>query len=441
MISSIINRRKRRGTRTTDIEDIADSLIRSRNLFNTQTLSYDLLTVTSLDIDDSNTFVLVGLSNGGVDLLEIEDLSEGRLATNTRMNFSQFNLNRVQWSPSNEQFFSVVDNHDLYLIDPVEMRPIEKFDFTIKTNWSEWNPNDHKIIAVCGSESQVRLVDVASGSSAQTIVLGAPSRLASHRATRCLWTKHDLSCLVVGDNEGYLHVYDTRHTTRPLHLAGEECGQISGMSFTHDNCSIVTSQGTENRLVQWNWNKCQLVPNSEKFRKRRYMDIMQQTNHDDPDIQQSETNQQIASTEVNITPMTRHEAKRQRRDVLTTTSSTQARRSGGRPRAPLPVDAYLRCQFHVTDRHVLCPVSSRTMKSKEIHIYDVKTGERIETIKSEGILNQGVYSVSSLMPQSMAIFVGGRGRLRVWNIDEGYQRKLEEKLRLYHLDHWESDDE
>jgi hypothetical protein len=100
------------------------------------------------------------------------------------------------------------------------------------------------------------------------VTLGAPSGLSSHRATRCLWSRHDTSCLIVGDNEGYLHVYDRRRTTRLLTLAGEERGQMSGMSST-DQCSVITSQGTENHLVEWTYDKCNLQANSKKFKKRK----------------------------------------------------------------------------------------------------------------------------------------------------------------------------
>lgn len=422
MINSIIRNRLHFRPTLSNISDIIDDLIKSRNLFNIQTIQYDLITVTSMDIDDSGTFLLVGLSNGGIDLLEVEDPRFGTVSPVSRRNFSQFNLNRVQWSPNNEQFFSMLDNHDLLLTDPSDMRIIEKFAFAIKTNWSEWNPNDQKMIAVCGSESQVRLVDIRSGSSVQTIILAAPSRLASHRSTRCLWSPNDLNCLIVGDNEGYLHVYDTRRSSRALVLDGEERGQISGMSFTKDGCSIITTQGTENHLVQWCWDKCRLRPDADKFQPRERVteNVV-------------EVEQQVQSSRAKRTsPISLH-SDRKRQKLLT-------RKNTGRV-VPLPVDAYIRCQFHVTDRHILCPVPPRSKKSKEIYIYDLKSGARIKTLKSDGILNRGVFSVSSLMPESLTIFIGGRERLRVWSIDEDYQRRMEEKAKRYHQTRWESDDE
>lgn len=416
---------------------LINSLIRSRNLFNVQTLEYDIVTVCSMDIDESGNFLLVGLSNGAVDLLGIQDPSFGTLDNITRFNFSPFNLHRVQWSPSDEQFFSMLDNHNLYLVDPVEMRTIERFNFGLKTNWSEWNPSDKKMIAVCGSESQVRLADICSGSSIQTIVLGSRSGLASHRATRCLWSRQDLNCLIVGDNEGYLHVYDTRHSTRPLILVGEERGQISGMSFTSNQNSIITSQGTENQLVQWSYDKCSLVPSLNKFRKRKEVGINplkidESNNNSETKKENGHSNNGSSFGSSALTKSSSKNPNEQKGILM---------RKHSRRLIPLPVDAYLRCQFYVTDRHIYCPVPSRVTKSKEIYIYDIESGDRIKTLKSEDILRQGVYSVTGLLPESLVLYVGGRGRLRVWSVDEDHQKKMEEKVGQYHISRWDSDDE
>lgn len=411
---------------------LLNSLIESRNIFNIQTIEYDLMAVCSMDIDHTGNFLLVGLSNGSVDLQGIQDSNFGHLDHIARLNLSQFNLHRVQWNPGDEQFFSMLDNHNLYLVDPVEMRAIDKFPFALKTNWSEWNPNDRKMIAVCGSESQVRLVDIRSGSSVQTIILGANSGLSSHRATRCLWSKHDLNCLVVGDNEGYIHVYDTRHTTRPQTLVGEERGQISGMSFTSDHGSIITSQGTENHLIQWAYDKCSLHPSPAKFKKRKTVGKYLEKNGNDCDMQMDTSSSPGPSNGPNRSSASTQQKSSEKR-VLS--------RKNTRRIIPLPLDAYIRCQFYVTDRHVYCPVPARVTKSKEIYIYDLESGNRIKTLKSDDILCQGVYSITGLLPESLVLYVGGRGRLRAWSIDEDHQRKVEEKISQYHQSRWDSDDE
>uniref|UniRef100_A0A6G1SEC9 Uncharacterized protein n=1 Tax=Aceria tosichella TaxID=561515 RepID=A0A6G1SEC9_9ACAR len=423
---------------------LMSSLIKSRNLFSIQTVEYDIMTVTSLDIDETNNFMLVGLSNGSVDLQEIDDPTYGTSGQLARFNFGQYNVNRVQWNPGiKEQFFSILDNHVLHIVDPIEMRALDKYEFDdMKTNWSEWNPNDRKMVAVCGSESQVRLVDIRSGSSVQTVILGAPSGLSSHRATRCLWSKHDTSCLIVGDNEGYIHIYDTRHSSKPLVLAGEERGQISGMSFARDQCSIITSQGTENHLVEWTYNKCKLQANSRKFKKREKATNIQDDVHGCGSSSSSKGASSSSKSGSGNPNQAGASSKRQAPSDAAAAAIRKAsiKKQKKRP-LPLPVSAYIRCQFHVTDSHVFCPVPASTRKSKEIYIYDLKTGDRIKTLKSDDILSQGIYTVTSLMPESLVIYVGGRGRLRTWTIDEGYQRKLEEKMLEYHRTVWDSDDD
>lgn len=399
---------------------VINGLIESRNLHNVQTLEYDLTAVCAMDLDPSDNFLLIGLSNGSVDLQGIQDPQTGQLDAYNRINLSPFNLHRVQWYPGNERFFSMLDNHNLYIYDPNVMRTVAKFNFSIKTSWSEWNPNNGDVIAVCGTESQTRLVDVRSGSAVQTIILGAKSALASHRATRSLWSRNDTTCLIVGDNEGYLHVYDTRYVTRPHLLVGEERGQISGMSFTSDQNTIITSQGTENQLVEWTYDRCNLKPCSTKFRKRRKI-----TSQESQSAETSADAQQPTSS-----------GSKKTKDRKNVSLRKHTRRV-----IPLPVDAYLRCQFYVTGRHVYCPAPARATKSKELYIYDLASGYKIKTLKSDDILCQGIYSVTGLLPDSLSLYVGGRGRLRVWSLDEDYERKKEEKRAQYHQSRWDSDDD
>lgn len=413
-------------------DNITDSLIKSRNFFDVQKLSYELLSVCSVDLDPTGNFLLIGLSNGIVDLQSVDDYKYGTLEGCLKSALTAHNLHRVQWSPSDdEQFFSILDHHNLILVDPCCMRKLETISFNMKTNWSEWNPRDRKMIAVCGSGSQARLVDIRSGSSAQTIILTAKSGLPSHRPTRCLWSGQDLHCLIIGDNEGYMHIYDTRQSSKPLVLAGDGRGQVSGMSFTSDQCSIITSHGTENNLVQWYLDKGSLRQCANKFKKQpKVIQI---------DDEQSET-QNEASTSAQLI----------RRYAVDRNPAVSVKRAEGAKRAlaakkrrdnhnPLPVNAYLRCQFYVSDRHVFCPVPSRVKKSKEIYVYDVESGFRIKTLKSNDILCQGVHCVTGLSPSSLVLYVGGRGRLRVWTIDEDYQRKMDEEIRQFHVNHWDSD--
>lgn len=405
-------------------ERVIGNLLQSRNLFNTQTVEYELTAVYSLDLDPTRNFLLAGLSNGCVDLQGVQDPSIGTLDQIARIGVSNNNCNRVQWSPGDEQFFSSLDKHALYLVDPVECRVIDEFRFDLATNWSEWNPNDRKLIAVCANDSQVRLVDIRSGSSVQTIILEAKSGLSSHRANRCLWSNHDLSCLIVGDNEGYIHIYDTRHSSKPQLLVGEEIGQISGMSFTNDNNTIITSQGPANSLIEWNFDRCSLTPKPAKFAHRTLVE---------DEAEQNNNNSQPTSSNH------RHPGLNVR---ASKTWSSKKRESLTSRQRPLPVDAYVRCQFYVSDRHLFCPerkISSNC--KKELAIYDLNTGSLIKTLNSDEIMCQGTYAVTGLLPEALVLYVGGRKKLRLWTIDEGYQKKLEEKVKRFHTTTWDSEED
>lgn len=427
MISNhILNSRKAPKNRVEARFDIIDNLLESRNLYNVLTIDYDLIAVRSTDLDPSENFLLIGLANGSVEIQGIQIGTTGGLEHIYRYNLSPFNIHRVQWNPGHEQFFSMLDNHNLYLVDPEEARAIERFNFSNKAYWSEWSPNDRKMIAVCGTESQTRLVDIRSGSAVQTIILSAKSGLASHRATRCLWSKHDTNCLIIGDNEGYIHIFDTRQSSKPYLCSGVERGQISGMSFTNDNCSIMTSQGTNNRLVQWSYDKCTLVPDSHKFKKQLK--------------QVPVTNAEESSTKSNVQASDSSSKRRKTSRQATKQQTNNNLRFQSRRIVSLPVDAYLKCQFYVTDRHIYCPCPPGSTKAKEFYIYNIESGYRIKTIKSDEILCSGsVNAITGLLPDSLVLYVGGRGRLRVWTLDEDYHRKLEDKMKEYHKTNWDSD--
>lgn len=419
MILTELNRRTVLHSKTEQNRNcVINGLIESRNLCNVQTFEYDRTAVYAMDMDPGNNYLLVGLSNGFVDLREVQDLQTGKLEAIGSLSLRFNNIHRVQWYPGNERLFSMLDNNFLSIVDADRMRPVSRFPFSVETTWSEWNQNDGDVIAVCGAESQTRLVDLRTGSAVQTIIVGAKSGLASHRATRSLWSRHDTTCLIIGDNEGHLHVYDIRYVTRPHLLVGEECGQISGMSFTNDNNTIITSQGTANQLIQWTYDRCTLRSWPTKFRKNLIRD-------------EATTRAAGLSNGSTSQTATSKQASKEKKNV--------SRRKDTRRVIPLPVDAHLRCQFYVTDRHVFCPAPVRARKSKELYIYDLASGYKIKTLKSDDILCEGVYSVTGLLPESLSLYVGARNRLRIWSLDEDHQRKLEEKRAQYHQSNWDSD--
>lgn len=403
-----------------------DELIRSRNLFDIQKIHYDLVSANSMDIDPLGNFLLIGLSNGDIDIQCISDPCRGNINQVAYFNMANSNIHRVQWSPNDEQFFTALDNHTLVLVDPNELRPIDKISFDIKLTWSEWNANDTDVIAVCGTESQVRLADLRSGSSTQCLILSAPSKMPNHRATRCLWSKTDIACLIVGDNEGFIHVYDTRHSRVPVAISESDfLPQISGLSFTNDQKYLITSHGTHNRLVQWSFDKCKLVANLDKFRKVK---------HPEPvSLSPTPSTSQNGSSKRNVQLYDKLNKK------VKIQKKTSSQSNSFRHAPSMPDSSYLKCQFHVTDKFIFCPVPFKATKSKELYIYEIDSGQKIKTLKSDEILSNGIYTVQSLFPESLVLYVGGKNRVRVWSIDEDHQRKMEEKMKKFHTDQWDSD--
>lgn len=314
------------------------------------------------------------------------DPTFGKLEDLAMLTVAPSAINRVQWCPNQEEsLFSVCDNHTLHLVDDVSIKVMEKYHFKIRISSSDWNSLDTRMIAVCGSESQVRLVDLRTGSSVHSMTVSAMSRMPTHRATRCIWSKQDTRCLVVGDNEGFVHIFDTRKSLKSLLTSGQHTSQISGMAFTTDQSQIVTSHGIENKLRLWHFKNGNLKRANTKF--FNYLA--------DQSLKKS------------------------------------------RDRRTLSPDANMKCQFYVTDKHIFCPTSI-DQRSDEVWIYEIDSGKLIKTLRSEEILTAGIYSIVGLMNDSISLYVGGRGRLRAWSLDEESEDRLS-KLKKYHVDRWESD--
>lgn len=429
--SFIWNNQILRNTKPAWVRDrVADSLISSRELFNVQTIGYDVGTVSTLDLDATNDILLVGTTCGNISLQHVSDPTDGTLSSepvDQHQSHSR-NLHRAQWNQAGEQFFSLVDNHCLDLFDANIMRSIERFRLNTRTWWSDWNFNDSKMIAICCSESQVRIVDIREGSSVHSIILKANSGLKTHRASRCLWSKHDISCLFVGDNEGYIHIYDIRQTTRPLICTDKEMGQISGMSFTKSDCSLLTSHGTQNHIVQWEFDKRSLKPLPKQFSKKFPSDH-DMTHKIFQDLLEGPPKKTRCELKTSPEPPASSRASLRRR---------KTRRSNLRPTQE-SAESLLKCQFYVTENLVFVPAHHGALKSAEVFVNNLKTGELIKIVKSEDIFVPGADAIIGLLPDSLAIYVGGGGRLRVWAMDEDFERKMRERLAAYEREDWGSD--
>lgn len=352
----------------------------------------------------------MGLSSGICEAVCVCDPNLGRLNPVSRFDLSDSAgiLRRVQWSPNhNEECSYVLGSKGLFILDDSSL--LEQFRFKGDAHWADWNTNDIKMIAVSCSNSNVTLVDIASGSALQTITLHSVSGLKKHNVTRCSWSKQDSYCLVVGDNDGFIYVYDTRHSTRPILTAGGELGEVNCMSFTEDQSSIITSHGRKNHLVKWEFDKCSLRPWTSKFK-----------NESDDNLTQT-------TTVSNASPRLGRGFRGLTRGSI-------------RSFEAIAPNIFRGSQFYLSSRHLYCPAGQSRPHTSDLDIYDLKTGLRVKSIKS-GDFSKSIFCVAGNLPESMVLYTGGATGLRVWSPDEDYQRRMEERNANYHQSNWDSDDD
>lgn len=301
------------------------------------------------------------------------------------------------------------------IVNPATMSEVERYPFKNDILWSDWNPHDPSLIAVCGSQSMMSLVDLRAGNSLQTMILSCPSGIKKHTANRCTWSKLNPRTLVAGDNDGYVHKYDIRNNMKPLFVAGGELGEVNCMNFTHDEDSLITTHGNRNRIVRWTYDstKKTLHPNTNAFTI-------------EPRGVNSGDKRRVAAEDT-ASPLIRFIRGRRRRGDDPTSQANKSK-------------IFLGSQFYMSSRHLYCPAHELLYNDlNDFNIYDLKTGYRIKSLRTDPSFIQGAFSVSGLMPDSMVIYTGGLDKLRVWSFDELNRIKQEKISSQYHTSNWNSD--
>lgn len=390
-------------------------LLSSRQILNTQTIESDENFVRALDIDPTESFLLFAGSSGCCHFTTITDPNYGTLDDTSHVFLNGTRqINRVQWSPDiREPCAYMLTRQTLTILDGLQK--VEQFHFRNEALWSDWNTIDQKMIAVACNNSNVTLIDVASGNALQTIVVPNSSMLKTHIATRCAWSKHDSYCLIVGDNDGYLHIFDTRHSVHSLMTAGVELGEINCLSFTNDQNSIITTHGPRNRIVQWKFNSSSLKPCIDKFA--------------DKPVEESDPhgNDQLPSSG---------------RSSRAVRSRSRRQLSSSFPLSIAP-KFFRGSQFYLTDRFLFCPANDsnrQQLEASDLNVYDLLNGNKVTSIKTESA-SRGVHCVAGLLPKSMVLYTGGARGLRIWTIDEDFGRRKKQEYERYHQTRWESDDD
>lgn len=393
--------------------DVIHNLLLTRDVHNLDTIFDDTCFIRSIDIDPTGSFVLYCEDSGQCGVFLIKDANIGSLETAGRVDLDAWRLRRVQWSPdANEPCSYVLGHRSLSILD--DLRPLEQFKFNNDPYWSDWNANDIKMIAVSCNNSTVSLVDIASGGSLQTIILAPISGLRNLIATRCCWSKQDSYCLAVGDNDGFIHIYDIRHSTRAVSIAGEnigeEFGEINCMSFNEDHSAIITTHGPKNRPIQWDFKRCSLKPNPGRFRCREL------------EVDASKLKDEQDAPRRLRKSRSRPRVQRQR-NILSNAIVPKFFRGS---------------QFYLTSRHLYCPANYNSCEATDLNVYDLKSGLLFKTLSTE-MFSRGVYCVVGLLPDSMVLYTGGSLGLRIWTFDEDHERQVLERVAKYHESDWSSD--
>lgn len=409
-------------------EDLIDGLLKSRQLHCNQTIEYEDSLVRSLDLDPTNNFLLVGASTGLIELQGVQDSNTGLLeyVDNFSIRGRHF-LRRVQWLPDlQEQLFSVISTGRLLVVNPSTMSKIEQYKFKNDLLWSDWNPIDLNIIAVSGTDSTVSLVDLRAGNSLQTIIIHSPSNLRKHTANRCCWSKLDSRLLVIGDNDGLVHMYDIRNNMKPLLRSSGELGEINCMSFTHDENSLITTHGNRNVVVKWG------VEDNQLRRFKNAFGENPNANNKTTEIGSLHSRRDSVGSE-QISPLLRFIRSRRRRGI----GGDEFRSGANR------FKTFLGSQFHLTARHLYVPAHEVPSNDyNDLNIFDLKTGYRMKSLKTDPSFVQGAFSVTGLMPDSMVLYTGGMDKLRVWSFNEMSSLREGRISSQFHSSDWssESDD-
>jgi WD40 repeat protein len=214
-------------------------------------------TINSLDVDVCQEYLLSGGTDGSVTLYRIEDHVDGRLTplVDKTTLASEF-ISRISWFPLDQEMFAVATNRTISFIDTQTLDVAESFRnfhdrMIFDVDWNRTNPN---LLAVACSSSTVRFIDLRTGSSLSSLTISSQMNLKNHAASRVLWDKRDEECLFVGDNFGYIHVFDIRNMRKSLQafVPDEHVAEpVLGMSFSPDGMKLLTCHGSQNHISSW----------------------------------------------------------------------------------------------------------------------------------------------------------------------------------------------
>lgn len=227
--------------------------------------------VLSLDLDADGRYLLSGCSDGSIYIHDLFNFSGSpsftadveQIIEKNHKFAHKYSTECVQWYPQDSGLF-VTGSMDKYLKvwDSNRMRPVEsvKFEGRIFQVHMSTNAASKCLVAVAGTESIVRLVDLTTGSCAH--------ELRGHESAvlTCRWSPREEFLLATGSCDGRIILWDARAANTALRVLDQNNGQVyynnkfklkshdggvNGLCFTENGQHLI-SLGWDAKAKLWN---------------------------------------------------------------------------------------------------------------------------------------------------------------------------------------------
>ncbi|XP_034252372.1 DNA excision repair protein ERCC-8-like [Thrips palmi] len=227
--------------------------------------------VLSLDLDVDGRYLLSGCSDGSIYIHDLYNFtgtpsftaSAEHIIERTHKFAHKFSTECVQWYPRDSGLFVTASmDKTIQVWDSNYMRPVEKvkFEGRIFQIHMSTNTGSKCLIAVAGTESIVRLVDLKSGSYSH--------ELRGHESAvlTCRWSPNQEYLLVTGGCDGRIILWDARSANTALRILDQNNGQVTynnkfklkshdgavnGLCFTENGLYLI-SLGWDAKAKLWN---------------------------------------------------------------------------------------------------------------------------------------------------------------------------------------------
>lgn len=188
--------------------------------------------VLTLDLDAEGRYLLSGCSDGSIYIHDLYNFTGSpsftanveQIIAKTHKYAHKFSTESVQWYPQDSGLFITGSmDKSLKIWDSNHMRPVEtvKFDSRIYQVHMSTNSASKCLIAVAGTESIVRLVDLTTGSCTH--------ELRGHESSvlTCRWSPREEYILATGGCDGRIILWDTRAANIALRILDNNNGQTT----------------------------------------------------------------------------------------------------------------------------------------------------------------------------------------------------------------------